>query len=548
MSTDLSPEPEERPGPQRRRRQLSVVSVAAAVLLAGGGGAYWASVASDGGGDDTSAGDAPTPPRLTLDGNTLGTQEAARSDKGGPGIAPGEPMGPRALKAAADLPDGPDSAAVHRTDRRATEAQVKELAKALKLDGTPEKKKDHWEVKASGEEKPGAPMLGVNLRDEGPEWAYMSQGAATGRCATPAPGQEHLRGGQKPGGAPQCLPGPGAGEGDPVSESKAKDAVRPVLKTLGLEDAALDTRTTGGAVRMVTAEPRVEGKATHGWESTFLVGKDGRIMHAMGDWGDSDKGAEYPVMSASQTLNELNKARQKGGGVSVQCAAPDMGNPERPQPAVALEQHDFVPGPPCGSGSPAGPAGPGKKKGPEKVVGAEFGYAMQASKGKPVLVPSWIYDVRRPDGKGTYPVAYPAVEPKFLKPSDSVSAPGEKPAPGGSGAPSPSTPGSGTEKPGGGGIGTGGGSGGGSQAVNSYEADGKKLKLTFWGGVCDTYEAKADESGSKVKITLTSKPKDPEKKVCVKIAKRMTTEVTLDKALGDRKVVDARDGDVVPRR
>ncbi|MFG3255956.1 hypothetical protein [Streptomyces sp. NPDC048172] len=544
MSTDHSPEPEERPGPQRRRRQLAVVSVAAAVLLAGGGGAYWASVASDGG-DDTSAGDAPTPPRLTLDGQAANAQGAARSDKGGPGIAPGEPMGPRALKAEADLPDGPDTAAVHRTDRRASEAQIEELAKALKLDGKPSKQDDHWEVRDEGKSRPGDPMLGVNLGDEGPEWSYMSQGAATGRCAMPAPGQEQLRGGgkkPKPGAGPQCLPGPGIGKGEPASEDKAKDAVRPVLKALDLEDAELDAKPTVGSARTVTAEPKIDGKATHGWESTFLVAKDGRIVHAMGDWGDSDKGDEYPVMSASQTLNELNKARQKGGGFTVQCATPHMGDPSRPQDAIALKR-DFVPGPSCPAG---GPGVPGKQKGPEKVVGATFGYAMQSSDGKPVLVPSWIYDVRQSSGKGTYPLAYPAVEPKFLKLSDSAGAPSGKPG-------QPESP-SQTERPtnnapGGGGIGAGGGSGkGGPQALNSYEADGKKLKLTFWGGVCDTYKAEADESGSKVRISLSSKPKDPDKKVCVKIAQRMTTEVTLDKALGDRKVVDARDGDVLPRR
>ena len=552
MSTDHSPESEERPEPQRHRRLVPVVSVAAAVLLAGGGGAYWAAGAS--GGDGKTAGDAANPPRLALDGDALGARGAQRSGDDGPGIAPGEPMGPRALKAAADLPDGPDTAAVHRTDRRVSKEQVEKLAEALKLDGEPRKVDGRWEVKGSGGSKSGSPVLSVNLRAVGPGWTYTDQGARTGRCAAPMPGQEHLRGG---GGGkpkptpPRCLPVPGggSGKGDPASAGKAKDAVRPALRALGLEDATLDAKKAGGPVRAVTAEPRVEGKVTHGWSSTFLVGKDGRIVHGAGNWGSTDKGAEYPVMSASKTLDELNKARQKGGGGIGHCTVAGTGERAPGLHAIVLSRGSTTPAPPCGPAARG--SAKGAKKGPDKVVDAEFGYATHFSNGKPVLVPSWIYEVRMPVGKGTYPVAYPAVEPEFLKPSDSAGSSGDTPPstskPGGPGTPEPAEP----SKPapgGGGGIGAGGGgSDSGPRALNSYKADGRTLTLTYWGGVCDTYKAEADESGSKVTIRLTAKPKDPEKKVCVKIAKRMTTKVTLDKELGDRKVVDARDGDAVPR-
>ncbi|CAO0837702.1 hypothetical protein SMICM17S_04550 [Streptomyces microflavus] len=104
-------------GPRRRRPPLAVASVAAAVLLAGGGGAYWASTASgDGGAADSSAarGKAPV---LALDAAEAGPATPGDPSTPPPGIAPGEPdpNGPPVVyRAAGQLPDGPDEAAVHR--------------------------------------------------------------------------------------------------------------------------------------------------------------------------------------------------------------------------------------------------------------------------------------------------------------------------------------------------------------------------------------------------------------------------------------------------
>jgi hypothetical protein len=46
-------------------------------------------------------------------------------------------------------------------------------------------------------------------------------------------------------------------------------------------------------------------------------------------------------------------------------------------------------------------------------------------------------------------------------------------------------------------------------------------------------------------VTITESNPDP-KRVCIMIAKELTEKVTLDKPLGDRKVVDAATGEAVP--
>ncbi|NGO72999.1 hypothetical protein, partial [Streptomyces boncukensis] len=466
---------------------------------------YWASQAPNGDGGSAAPG-ADRPPLLALDNRAADAHDIAvetpapaprdgADDSRGSGVAPGEPMGPRALVPATDLPDGPDRAAVHRPAGKPGRAEVGELAAALKLEGTPRQRNGGWEVSESGERKSGDPRLTVRNG----RWTYAGQGAAGRTCGRPLPAaaeREPARGGTRPGCPPEAAPdlpsrddGPGTAGGGTASEEAAKKAVRPALRALDLGGARVETHRATGAHRTVNAEPRVAGKPTHRWTVTFQVDGDGRVVRGTGHWGGTSEGADYPVMSASRTLNELNKQRQAGRPEAVERSAPQG------------------------------------KRGPAKVVGAAFGYAARLSDGKPVLVPSWIYDVRRTGGKGSYQLAHPAVEPRFLQ------------RPGGE-APS-SRPGS---------PGSSGSSGSKAEDLTSYDIQGRTLTVTFWGGVCETYRATAAESDSRVRVTLSSRPKNPENTLCVKVAKRMTAEVTLDKPLGDRKVVDARDGDVLPRR
>ena len=71
--------------------------------------------------------------------------------------------------------------------------------------------------------------------------------------------------------------------------------------------------------------------------------------------------------------------------------------------------------------------------------------------------------------------------------------------------------------------------------------------MTFWGGVCSTYTASADESGDGVRVKVTGQLKDP-KKMCIALAKQQTVTVQLHQALGARKVVDADTGKELPKK
>lgn len=530
MSTEQSPtrgggtsSTDERPGRQRRR-QLSVITVAAAVLLAGGGGAYWASTAGDSG--SSGPGSAAKPPKLALDG-IAAQQQGSGDDSAQEGIAPGEPHNAQTYRANGKLPDGPGAAAVYRTPTRVPRASVAALAESLDVPGKPQKEDGRWLVSKDG--KPGGGLtLTVNDDRMAGNWTYQRGDAAVmpcGKALPTVPGGDVVAPSDQTEKPDSCPAMPGSGKGDPVSEEKAKSAVRPVLKTLKLEKAKLDAGVTTGSLRMVSATPEVDGMSTKDWNSTFTVDEDGKIVRGHGNVGELRKGASYPVMTAKETLRHLNKQGVTGTG---------GGSASVREPAPATD-----------SDADAGKAAPQKAepRKPLKVTGAEFGLVTRYTLGKPVLVPSWIYEIELQGGEHTASVAHPAVQPEFLKPTkpEKPTKPAEPELPG-SGSDSDSGSGSEpAEKPGG-----KPGSASPPQAVNTYEADGRTVKLTFWGGVCSGYKASAEESGKSVEVTVRPKDTDP-KKVCVKMAKRQTVEVELDKPLGDRKVVDSQDGEGVPR-
>lgn len=506
MSTEPSGPGEETPlsGEQaaRRRHRVSALAVAGAVLVAGGGGAWWTSTAGESTRSDAK------PPKLALDG--LSSAGHRGED---PGIAPGEPH-PQVYRAAAKLPRGPESAPVYRSPASVSRKPVAKLARALDVNGKPEKKGGRWVVG----ESPAA--LTVNDDRLSGNWTYRSGNWPAMPCGKPLPTVPQQ------GFAPPepCPAVPGSGKGDPVSEEKAKKAVRPVLRALKLPGAGLDADVTAGSLRMVTVTPEVGGMKAKDWNSTFTVNEDGRVVRGHGNLGPLRKGASYPVMSAKETLKHLNRQGPRGAATVQEPWAGDTrsgasGTPEGP---------------------PAGPkAGPRK---PLKVTGAEFGLVTRYTDGKPVLVPAWTYRVRVA-GEHTARIAHPAVEPAFLEPAR-PSQPA-RPAPpttdGDSGTASPPDAGTGRpEKPEAGAPAAG-------QAVNSYETDGRKLKLSFWGGVCSGYTAVAKESDDEVEVSVRQKNAE-RGEVCVKMARLQTVEVELDEELGDRRVVDAADGEGLPRK
>ncbi|WP_338676233.1 hypothetical protein V1460_27085 [Streptomyces sp. SCSIO 30461] len=488
-------------GSARRRSQLVVTSVAAAaVLLVGGGGAYWATTAADGSGGSaaTPASDGEPPP-LSLDGPS----EAGP----GPGIAPGEPdpNGAR-YRASGELPDGPERAPVYRAQGDVAAADVTRLAAALGVEGTPRSVGDVWRIAA--EKDSSGPVLQVRRQAPG-TWTFARYGAAP-------KGDNCLKGKPCPNGG---TPGTSGDAGKAaVSEEAAKKAAAPVLTAVGQSGARLDASQTMGATRVVNADPVIGGLPTYGWLTGIQVGADGQVVGGSGQLAKPVKGADYPVLSADKTLERMNQASRSGGpGKIGGCATPvPAANPDAaPDQRIApCEPH---PGSGSGSGSDAGSAEP------VMISKAVFGLAVHSVDGRPALVPSWLFEVD-PDGDAeSFTITHPAVDPKYLRQPGSSASPSKPTDP----SPQPETH---------------------TRKVESYAVsdDGRTLTLRFWGGVCSEYSGKAEESASEVKVHITETRKDPGK-VCILIAKELTTEVTLDKPLGDRKVVEPT-GQAVPLR
>ncbi|MFG3103241.1 hypothetical protein ACGFZL_22345 [Streptomyces sp. NPDC048182] len=471
-----------RPG-GRRRSPAVVASVAAAVLLAGAGGAYLATSASgDGRADDKAAAarpTQPTPPPLALDGRPA-------EQGGGNGIAPGEPdPGGVVYRAEGPLPKGPGSAPVYRTGAEVGDAQVARLAKALGVPGAPVARGEEWRV---GTARDGSgPLLTVRRQAPG-TWTFARYAPGTDDCGTGP-----VCKGSSAGSA-------GAGGGTPVSEAAAKKAAAPVLRALGQETAALDTRQVMGAERAVNAEPRVGGLPTYGWTTGLVVGAGGEVVGGSGQLAAPARSDTYPVLDAERTLALLNRPGQgagPGSGVGG-CASPvPLGDDESTSCATVSAGE------------------PGKRE-TATVESAVFGLAVRTARGRPVLVPSWLFQVRAPGAKDTYTVTHPAVDPAYLTPA--AASPSQQP-----------TGGPGTSR---------------KMHVDGWTSAGRELTVHFTGGVCADYDAAAQESGGEVRVTVTATEHPDE--VCIMIAKAYERTVPLERPLGDRTVIGS-DGAKVPR-
>ncbi|MFD6282114.1 hypothetical protein ACFWFI_42150 [Streptomyces sp. NPDC060209] len=466
----------------RRRSPLAVASVAAAVLLAGGGAAYWASTASGDGGTDAG--------RAASGDSSPPLLALDRTDSPSgqpPGIAPGEPdpHGSGVVyRASGELPDGPGSAAVHRAGGTVTAAEVARLAKALGVKGTPHTDGTGWKVGSDGDGS--GPVLKVTKQAPG-TWTFARYGSGGPDAC------ESARTCAKQGGTPTT--------DSPVSEKAAKAAAVPVLKAVGQDDAALDADQLMGSVRVVNADPVVGGLPTYGWSTGIQVGAEGEIVGGSGRMKGLEKGDTYPVTGADEALKQLNAESRR-------TAEPDIGGCATAEP---LEGDPSAPKTDCGTRDGTPPATT------VTVEKAEFGLAAQYADGEQILVPSWLFSVRPEGGGPGNTVVQVAVDP------DHLARESTRPSP---------TP---TKDPGGAGAG-----------ITSYSADGRTLEVTFWGGVCSTYSARASEDSTTVRVTVTESKPDPGK-ACIMIAKELTRTVTLDAPLDGRKVVDAGSGETVPR-
>ncbi|MFJ6013353.1 hypothetical protein [Streptomyces sp. NPDC092952] len=470
----------------RRRSPLAVASVAAAVLLAGGGGAYWAATAAgnDGG---TDAGGRAALPALALDGPAR-TGADTPPEGASRGIAPGEPDpsgGRMRYRASGELPDGPRTAAVRRAAGTVSAAEVARLAKALGLAGAPQEEATYWKVGSEGDGT--GPVLRVEKAPG--TWSFTRYGSG---------GTDNCKKGPTCSGGQQSPDG-GASSASPVSGSAARAAAAPVLKVAGQDGAALDTRQLMGSVRVVNADPTVDGLPTYGWSTGIQVGPDGQVVGGSGHLKGLEKGDSYPVVGAAEALAELNgpAPRKSAGG----CADP--------VPAADGKAH-------CGALTGAEPS----QAAAMTVEKAVFGLSAQYVAGRQALVPSWLFSVRPAAGGAGSTVAQVAVEPAYL----TRSAPAA-----GSAVPTP--PGNAAK---------------GQRQSLSYRAEGRELSVTFWGGACSTYTASATETADTVTVRVAESAQQG-KQACIMVAKELTRTVTLKAPLGDRKVVDAVSGGEVPR-
>ncbi|GAA3370510.1 membrane protein [Streptomyces sannanensis] len=291
-------------------------------------------------------------------------------------------------------------------------------------------------------------------------------------------------------------PGDKPDRGPAVSEQVAKAAATPVLKAIGQDDVKLDARQLMGSVRVVNADPVIGGLPTYGWATGIQVGPEGHVVGGSGQLKPPVKGDEYPVIGAKAALERLNEAGRGSGGIGG-CAVP-----------VPTEQDQPV--------APCKPGHQGPASDPVPVTGAVFGLASHYMNGRQLLVPSWLFEVKPQGAAQPFTITQPAVHPDYLT----------EPAPPGKDTPPAAS----------------------DRRVQSYDVDasGRTLTLRFWGGVCSEYGARATESADAVRVEITEKPIEPGR-VCILIAKELTTKVTLDKPLGDREVVDAASGQTVPR-
>lgn len=367
------------------------------------------------------------------------------------------------------------------------------LAKALGVAGAPELAGTAWKV---GAQKDGSgPLLSVDKQAPG-DWTFGRFGPAPGgdNCLK---GKECPSGGGGAVGNNPVVPQDGAG---PVSEEAAKKAAAPVLKALGQQDAALDAGQLMGAVRVVNAAPVIGGLPTYGWSTGIQIGADGQVVAGSGKLKAPEKGEEYPVVGAAEALKLLNESVNAPGTSGIGGCASAVPQKDGREPAAPCE--------------PKGRGGEPVKPTRVPLEKAVFGLSAQQVDGRPALVPAWWFEVAGTGGGPTSTVTRTAVLPEYLTQGGEADA-----------APPQDEQGS---------------------SIETYSAEGSTLSVRFVDGVCGEYSLRADESASTVRVEVVDSA--PRGGVCIAMAKSFTEKVTLDRPLGDRKVVDAVTGDAVPLR
>lgn len=397
------------------------------------------------------------------------------------------------------LPSGPDRAATQRfgTDR-IPQDRVRELAAALGLSADPVRRAHGWEVGSGG--------AVLRVRDADGEWSYSRAGLD---CPAYLVDIESEYGGSAVSCAVGESPGSDATPAVPVPpDAVALASASPVLAVAGLDDVARVLPTSGGLTRTVVADPVVAGLPTVGIRTVVDVDRTG-VAGAYGRLGTTTEGPTYPIVSARTAFDRLADS-------------------PRPLPELACVQSK--------DGSTVCPTPT-----PLVVTGAVLGLELASDDGTPVLVPAWLFTVRDSDE----PLAAIAVEPRFLGdpgPGPGASTdPGSGSEPGSSGGTEPMPPTTDTPvaPP------AQGGASGAAVTSATVSADGRTLTLVGWGGVCATYSAIADESGSAVKVQIVGTSTLGPDEACADMALEVKVDVALERPLDARTVTDATTGQKV---
>ncbi|MFJ5223888.1 hypothetical protein [Streptomyces sp. NPDC088400] len=480
--------------PRRRRTAFAVATVAAAVLIAGGGGAYFATSAAGGSGTDNGSGGSSGNGRGTAGGDgqpsLLALDSAATGPGGAPGTGPADGTGASAPPGIA--PGEPDPhGIVYRLKGKPPKAP--DAARVYRTDGNAKvtaaevaRLAEALGVTGTPRSEETAWKVGTEKDGSGPVLRVTKQAPATWTFARfgPSGGDNCLKG-------KSCPSGGGSGKGSDLGTGGGSG-----------EDSAVSE-----AAAKKAAAPVLKA-----------LGQDDAALDARQVMGAVRVVSADPVVGGLPTYG-WSTGIQVGADGQVVGGIGHLKAPERSDSYPVIGADEALK-------ELNKPAEGGTARKPVEIKKAVFGLAMRSVAGREALVPSWLFEVAPGGEAPPYTVTQPAVAPEFLT----------KPKPTNPTPTNPKPPRE--ERP--------RGNGDKGIRVTSYGVDGRTLSLRFMGGVCSTYKAKADESGTAVKVKLTVSEPEPGK-VCVAMAKEQDVTVTLDKALGERQVVDGASGERVPR-
>lgn len=379
-----------------------------------------------------------------------------------------------------------------RHPRRGSAAAAAELASALGLDGTPTAIDGGWALRA-----PGGTIL---ILHEWGSWSWQLD------CMPDGPIQDAARTGCAVAGAPTTTPPPPG-----PSDDDAASAARPVLAALGFAGLPITSSPAGDSQTAAAVTPAA------GWATSVFVSAAKKVVGGNGWLSGATEGDAYPLISAADAF-ELLKAQPR--------MAMDL----------CMQRKDGQPG--C------------EEPAPTVISGATLGLTLDYEQalraddpGGPLLVPAWLFTVKN----STETIPWIAVDPAYLEQPSPEPAPADKPEPGAGTEPSqapppkpvPGTSGQPTETE--------------TLPIDAYTLEGDRVihvQVTL--GDCKAQweprlEAKQGADAVYLLLTASGSPPPPDG-ACTAIASEHDVTVTLDAALGDRKVYDAHDMRELSRR